>query len=86
LEAGPETPWDDPGSLRLLGLDEGTTARSVDVAIGAKAVELVAFDPPGAPYPTPRASNDQWFEHVALVAGEDELERGLQTIRDCLFA
>jgi catechol 2,3-dioxygenase-like lactoylglutathione lyase family enzyme len=32
----------------------------------------VAFDPPGAPYPQERASNDQWFEHVALVTGDIE--------------
>ena len=45
-----------------------------------QAIKLVAFDPPGAsrgasrgvPYPTPRSSNDQWFQHVALVAGDME--------------
>ncbi|MCB1499793.1 MAG: VOC family protein [Bauldia sp.] len=70
LRAGAETTSDDPATFSLLGLDTAMRARSVDVAAGEQAIELVAFDPPGAPYPTPRASNDQWFEHIALVAGD----------------
>jgi len=70
LEVGPEQQLGDPAWNRLLGLDEGTTARAVDVAIGQKILKLVAFDPSGAPYPAERASNDQWFEHVALVTGD----------------
>ena len=63
LEVGPETAWTDAGWLRVLGLDGATKARSVDVAVGGQIVELVAFDPPGRPYPSERAANDQWFEH-----------------------
>jgi len=70
LEVGPEQKLGDPAWNRLLGLDEGTTARAADVAVGQKILKLVAFDPPGAPYPPERASNDQWFEHVALVTGD----------------
>jgi catechol 2,3-dioxygenase-like lactoylglutathione lyase family enzyme len=70
LDVAPEQKLGDPAWSRLLGLDEGTTARAMDVAIGQKILKLVAFDPQGAPYPTERASNDQWFEHVALVAGD----------------
>ena len=70
LKIGSEQQLGDPAWNRLLGLDEGTTARAVDVAIGRKILKLVAFDPPGAPYPPERASNDQWFEHVALVTGD----------------
>ncbi|MCB1486249.1 MAG: VOC family protein [Bauldia sp.] len=70
LAAGPERIWDDPAWMSLLGLDAATGARSADIAVGAKVIELVAFDPPGEPYPAARASNDQWFEHVALVAGD----------------
>jgi catechol 2,3-dioxygenase-like lactoylglutathione lyase family enzyme len=66
LEVGPETAWTDAGWLHVLGLDGATKARSVDVAVGAQIVELVAFDPPGRPYPPERAANDQWFEHLAL--------------------
>jgi catechol 2,3-dioxygenase-like lactoylglutathione lyase family enzyme len=67
LEVGPETAWNDAGRLRLLGLDGATEARSADVAVGRQVIELVAFDPPGLPYPSAPAANDPWFEHVALV-------------------
>lgn len=70
LEVGPEQTLGDPAWNSLLGLGEGTTARSADVTVGQRVIKLVAFDPPGRPYPTMRASNDQWFEHVALVAGD----------------
>jgi catechol 2,3-dioxygenase-like lactoylglutathione lyase family enzyme len=81
LVVGAEQTLGDPAWSRLLGLDEGTTARAVDVAVGEKTLKLVAFDSPGAPYPAERASNDQWFEHVALVTGDitavwERLERG----------
>jgi catechol 2,3-dioxygenase-like lactoylglutathione lyase family enzyme len=70
LAVGPEQALGDPAWNSLLGLGEGTTARGADLAIGDQMVRLVAFDPPGPAYPEPRASNDQWFEHVALVAGD----------------
>jgi catechol 2,3-dioxygenase-like lactoylglutathione lyase family enzyme len=70
LEVGQERTLEDPASNSLLGLAQGTTARAVDVAIGQQLVELVAFDPPGQPYPSERASNDQWFQHFSLVCGD----------------
>jgi catechol 2,3-dioxygenase-like lactoylglutathione lyase family enzyme len=70
LEVGPEQTLADPASNSLLGLEPGTTARAADVAIGRQVVKLVAFDPPGRPYPSERASNDQWFQHVALVSDD----------------
>lgn len=70
LETGPERTLRDPAWIILLGLDPGTTARAVDVAIGKQTLQLVAFDPPGRPYPSERASNDQWFQHFALVSGD----------------
>jgi catechol 2,3-dioxygenase-like lactoylglutathione lyase family enzyme len=81
LVVGPEHGLDDPAWNRLLGLDEGTTARAADVSVGQHVIKLVAFDPPGAAYPAMRSSNDQWFEHVALVTGDiaaawQQLERG----------
>jgi catechol 2,3-dioxygenase-like lactoylglutathione lyase family enzyme len=72
LDVGPEQALGDPAWNALLGLDEGTTARAVDVEVGTHEIKLVAFDPPGAPYPAPLASNDPWFEHVALVTGDIE--------------
>ncbi|RAI43470.1 VOC family protein [Rhodoplanes roseus] len=70
LVVGPEQAVADPAWASLLGLAPGTTARSAEVAIGRQIVELVAFDPPGASYPAERASNDPWFQHIALVCGD----------------
>ena len=70
LTVGPARGFSDPAWNRLLGLDAGVSASGADVAIGQQIVRLVAFDPPGAPYPPAPASNDQWFEHVALVTGD----------------
>ncbi|MGD9658965.1 MAG: VOC family protein, partial [Methylocystis sp.] len=67
LESGPERTLDDPGHNRLLGLGSETTARALDIRVGAQTLELLAFDPPGALYPAERAANDQWFQHVAFV-------------------
>lgn len=70
LNVGGERGFSDPAWNRLLGLDADVTASGADVAIGQQIVRLVAFDPPGASYPPAPASNDQWFEHVALVTGD----------------
>ena len=70
LKVGPEQTLADPACNSLLGLAQGTMARTADVAIGRQVVRLVAFDPPGRPYPSERASNDQWFQHFALVSGD----------------
>jgi catechol 2,3-dioxygenase-like lactoylglutathione lyase family enzyme len=67
LEVSPEQALGDPAWNVLLGLERGTRARAVDVMLRRQSIKLVAFDPPGDPYPAGRASNDQWFEHVALV-------------------
>jgi catechol 2,3-dioxygenase-like lactoylglutathione lyase family enzyme len=42
--------------------------RTAEIGFEGEVLRLSAFDPPGASYPSPRASNDPWFEHVALVA------------------
>ncbi|MHA1517568.1 MAG: VOC family protein [Alphaproteobacteria bacterium] len=70
LDVGPAQAESDPAWTVLLGLDAGTTARVAAVRFGAEMLALAAFDPPGARYPVPCASNDQWFQHVALVAGD----------------
>lgn len=70
LEVGPEHALADPAWGRVLGLAEGTAARAVDIAVGRQMLELIAFDPPGRPYPAERASNDPWFQHFALVCGD----------------
>ena len=70
LDVGPEQSLGDPAWADLLGLEPDSTARAVDIMVGGHSIKLVAFDPLGQPYPAMRASNDQWFEHVALVAGD----------------
>jgi len=70
LDVGPEQSLGDPAWADLLGLEPDSTARAVDIMVGGHAIKLVAFDPLGQPYPAMRASNDQWFEHVALVASD----------------
>ena len=70
LEVGPVQTLEDPTSNRLLGLQQNTTTRAIDIAIGQQVLTLVAFDPPGRPYPSERASSDQWFQHCAFVCGD----------------
>lgn len=70
LGTGPVWRGCEPDWNRLLGLDPATVVRSAEIGFERESLRFVAFDPPGAPYPEPRASNDAWFEHVALVAGD----------------
>jgi len=70
LDAGPSTSFCDAQWNALLGLDPRTLIQTADIVFQGETLTLAAFDPPGAPYPEPRASNDPWFEHVALVAGD----------------
>jgi catechol 2,3-dioxygenase-like lactoylglutathione lyase family enzyme len=53
----------EPALARLLG---AAHIRTVRITRGAQAIELALFNPPGAPYPVERASNDPWFHHCAL--------------------
>lgn len=70
LDVGAERTLAGPAWNHLLGLEIGTTVHAADIVIGSQKVELLAFDPPGKPYPSERAANDQSFEHVALVTGD----------------
>lgn len=70
LEVGPDRAVDDPAFPLLLGLGPNARARAIEVTVGRQRIALAAFDPPGQPYPAESASNDQWFQHVALVCGD----------------
>jgi catechol 2,3-dioxygenase-like lactoylglutathione lyase family enzyme len=70
LKAGREQTLGDPAWNSLLGLKQDATARAIDIAIGQQTLQLVTFDPPGRPYPSERASNDQWFQHFSLVSSD----------------
>lgn len=82
LDVGQEQASIDPAWNALLGLEAGTRMRTADIDFEGETLKLAAFEPKGAPYPSPRASNDQWFEHVALAAGDIEaVWRRLETVK-----
>jgi catechol 2,3-dioxygenase-like lactoylglutathione lyase family enzyme len=54
--------------LAMLGL-AGTGSRTA-LTLGGQVLELDQFDPPGQPYPQPRASDDRFFQHFAMVTGD----------------
>ncbi len=58
----------DPALAKLLGVP-GATMQQVVLRLGSEEVALVRFDPPGPAYPTDSRSNDGWFQHLAIVAG-----------------
>lgn len=70
LMVGAEQTLEDPAWTSLHGLEPGTRVRAADIVIGQQTIQLTEIDPPGKPYPPERASNDQWFQHVALVSGD----------------
>lgn len=70
VEAGPVQSSRDARWNTLLGLDAETQMRTAEIRFEQESLMLAAFDPAGTPYPKPRASNDPWFQHVALVAGD----------------
>jgi catechol 2,3-dioxygenase-like lactoylglutathione lyase family enzyme len=67
LPAG--APEDAPRLAAALGLAQ-SRATAQRLHLGAQTVELVAFDPPGQPYPRGSTSYDLWFQHVAVVVGD----------------
>ncbi|MEA1835071.1 VOC family protein [Methylobacterium durans] len=54
-----------PPILEAMGLGEAGATRQ-RMRLGAQAVEVLAFDPPGAPYPAERAATDPIFQHIAI--------------------
>jgi len=38
--------------------------------LGQTRIDLMAFDAPGAAYPTPCAANDSWFQHFAIAVSD----------------
>jgi catechol 2,3-dioxygenase-like lactoylglutathione lyase family enzyme len=54
---------------RLVGIEDAR-ARAILLRLGRQEVELVAFAPPGRPYPPDAAGNDQRFQHMAIVVSD----------------
>ncbi|THD80504.1 MAG: glyoxalase [Phenylobacterium sp.] len=53
-----------------------TGARAQLLRLGEQEIELIAFDAPGRPYPEPRAANDPWFQHFAVVVSDMDAAYG----------
>lgn len=64
-----EVTHDDAAWGELMGI-AGAHGQSVTMRLGEQDLELVAFEPPGDPYPTENSSADRWFQHVAIVVGD----------------
>lgn len=54
--------------LAMLGID-GTGGR-ISLGLAGQVLEIDQFDPPGQPYPQPRASDDRWFQHFAMITSD----------------
>ena len=52
----------------LFGVPNATITRTL-LRIGDQEVELLAFDPPGRPYPS-GSSTDLWFQHFAIIVSD----------------
>jgi catechol 2,3-dioxygenase-like lactoylglutathione lyase family enzyme len=70
----------DPALAALLGVPAVRTAR---LRRGRQAIELSQCFPPGAPMPGDSHSNDEWFQHCALVT--DDIARDYQILQRCAF-
>lgn len=60
---------DTPAWAELMGLP-GARARTARLRLGAQELELVAFDPPGRPYPAQANAADLCFQHLAIVVSD----------------
>lgn len=58
-----------PGWGARLGLP-GARAQVARLQLGAQAIELVAFEPPGRPYPAQANAADLCFQHLAIVVSD----------------
>ena len=58
-----------PAWGELMGLP-GARAQRARLRLGAQELELVAFDPPGRPYPAGANAADLCFQHLAIVVSD----------------
>jgi catechol 2,3-dioxygenase-like lactoylglutathione lyase family enzyme len=68
------------GFAQLMGLD-GVEAEAIVLGLGRQTLELVAFSPAGRPYPPDGASNDPFFQHLAIVVSD--MRAAYAKLRDC---
>jgi catechol 2,3-dioxygenase-like lactoylglutathione lyase family enzyme len=62
---------DDPAWGELMGIP-GARGHTVVLRLGEQELALLAFDPPGHPYPSASRSTDLWFQHLAIVVADME--------------
>jgi len=67
-----QTRIEDPAWARLMGVATESKVDALTLRLGAQEIELLAFAPPGRPYPPLRSANDGWFQHIALVVEDIE--------------
>jgi catechol 2,3-dioxygenase-like lactoylglutathione lyase family enzyme len=60
---------DAPAWGELMGVP-GARAEVVRLRLGLQELELVAFDPPGRPYPAQASAADTCFQHLAIVVAD----------------
>ncbi len=58
-----------PAFAALMG-EETPRAEVCVMRLGGQAIELCAFDAPGAAYPQACSAADPWFQHFAVVVGD----------------
>lgn len=52
------------------GTVQRTAGKMATLQLGGTRLNLIAFDDAGAPYPSPRAANDPWFQHFAVAVSD----------------
>lgn len=62
---------DDPAWGKLMGIP-GACGHAAILRLGEQELELLAFNPPGCPYPVASRSTDLWFQHLAIVVADME--------------
>jgi len=56
--------------FETLATNAGATFTSLAMRLGTDEIELMAYDPPGAPYPADSRCIDLWFQHFAIVVAD----------------
>jgi len=74
--------WDGDAWSGLMGV-EGARGATVTMRLGEQDLELVAFDPPGDPYPRDSGSADLWFQHIAIAVSD--IDAAYLALRGYLF-
>ena len=66
-----------PAHADLYGVP-GVHIRETVMALDEQRITLLAFDPPGRPYPAGSTSSDLWFQHFAIIVSDmDKAYAGL---------